>query len=77
MSLLRPLQHRAVGQLGMVGLLPLAYGLVRDQLTLDAAATRALVLLVLLIVADRVVSVIAAVAFRPPVPRDRGPDDAR
>ena len=74
MSVLRPLHHRGVGQLGMVAMVPVAHGLVRDQLTLEAAAMRALVLLALLVVADRVVSLIAAVAFKPVAHEDHGPD---
>lgn len=53
--MLAPVKSRAVAAIGLLGLLPIALGLVRGTLTLDAAGFRAGVLLVGLVVVERVV----------------------
>jgi len=50
-----PLRSRALALAGLLGLLPLALGLLRGTLTLDAAGLRAAVLLGVLVVIERLV----------------------
>jgi hypothetical protein len=50
-----PLKNRALAMVGLVGLLPLALGLLRGTLTVDAAGFRAGVLLGALMVIERFV----------------------
>ena len=50
-----PLKNRALATLGLLGLLPLALGLLRGTLTVDAAGFRAAVLLGALVVIERFV----------------------
>ena len=50
-----PLKNRTLALLGLLGLLPLALGLVRGTLGLDAAGLRAAVLLGVLVVVERVI----------------------
>jgi hypothetical protein len=50
-----PLKSRPLAILGMLGLLPLALGLVRGTLTLEAAGLRAAVLLGVLMAVERLV----------------------
>ena len=50
-----PLKNRALATLGLLGLLPLALGLLRGTLTVDAAGFRAGVLLLALMVIERFV----------------------
>ena len=50
-----PLKHRGLALIGLLGLLPLALGLLRGTLTLDAAGLRAVTLLGGLVVVERFV----------------------
>lgn len=68
-----PLSNRALAAIGLLGLLPLALGLVRGTLTLEAAGLRAAVLLAVLAVVERLVLPFGALLVEP---RRRG-DDAR
>lgn len=52
--MLAPVRHRALAIIGLVLLVPLGIGLLRDSLTLETAGTRAAILLVVLAVIDRV-----------------------
>jgi hypothetical protein len=50
-----PLKSRTLAVLGLLGLIPVALGLLRGTLTLEAAGLRAAVLLVILVVVERFV----------------------
>jgi hypothetical protein len=52
--MLAPVRHRALAIIGLVLLVPLGIGLLRDSLTLETAGMRAGILLVALAVIDRV-----------------------
>jgi hypothetical protein len=65
-----PLRNRALAAVGLVGLVPLALGLLRGTLTLDVAGFRAAVLLVTLALVERFV-----LPFRALVVEPRRPDD--
>jgi hypothetical protein len=51
---LAPVRHRALAIIGLVLLVPLGVGLLRDSLTLEVAGMRAALLLGVLAVIDRV-----------------------
>ena len=70
--MLAPLKNRALALIGLLGLVPLALGLVRGTLTLDAAGFRAAVLLVGLALVERLVLPFRALLVEP----RRGGDDA-
>jgi hypothetical protein len=65
-----PLRNRALAAIGLVGLVPLALGLLRGTLTVDAAGFRAAVLLAVLALVERFVLPFRALLVGP-----RRPDD--
>lgn len=67
-----PLKNRTLAVMGLLGLVPLALGLIRGTLTLDAAGFRAAVLLVGLALLERLVLPFRALLVEP----RRGADDA-
>lgn len=67
-----PLRNRALAAIGLVGLVPLALGLLRGTLTVDAAGFRAAVLLAVLGLVERLVLPFRALLVGP-----RQPDDHR
>ena len=74
------MKHKVVALLGLIGMVPISLGLVRSSLTIETAASRALVLLVICLVADRVVMPLVVAALGPPsaaaVARRRAEDRA-
>jgi hypothetical protein len=71
-----PLKHRAVALVGAVGMIPIALGLINQSLTVPAAAVRAVVLLVVLMVLEAVaVPVVRSVLADPEPSRRRGDDE--
>jgi hypothetical protein len=67
---LAPVKTKGVALLGLVCMVPIALGLMRSTLTLDEAAQRAIVLLVVLAVVDRLVVPLAASLLGPPKRRE-------
>ena len=73
--MLAPLKNRTVAAVGLVGLVPIALGLVRGTLTLDAAGFRAGVLLAVLVIVEQVVLPIRSLLIGPrPSGGPPGPD---
>jgi hypothetical protein len=73
-----PLKSRTLALLGLLGMLPLALGLVRGTLTLDAAGIRAAVLLAILMIVERIVlpfRILLADAAPPARRQEDGPGD--
>jgi hypothetical protein len=70
---LAPLKNRVLATLGLLGLVPLALGLLRGTLTVDAAGLRAAVLLGALVVIERFVLPFRALLLDP----GRGADNER
>jgi hypothetical protein len=70
-----PLRSRLLALVGLLGLVPLALGLLRGTLTLDAAGLRAAVLLGVLVVVERLVLPWKAL-LADPNPGRRRRDDA-
>lgn len=68
-----PLRNRALAALGLLGLVPIALGLLRGTLTLDAAGFRAAVLLGALALVERFVLPFRALLVEP----RRAADDGR
>jgi hypothetical protein len=67
---------RAVAIIGLVLLIPIGLGLIRDSLTLETAGIRAGILLVVLTVIDRVgVPIVRMVVGDPAPERRRAPAD--
>ena len=64
------MKHRGVALVGLLAMVPIALGLVRNTLTLSAAATRALVLLVILWVIEAVVLPLGQMALHTPKRRE-------
>jgi hypothetical protein len=64
------MKHRIVALLGLTGMVPICLGLVRATLTVETAAQRALVLLVICAVLDKVVLPVGLAFFGPPKRRD-------
>lgn len=60
-----PLRTRALALAGLAALVPVALGLVRGSITIEAAAVRAGVLLVALVVIDRLVVPVIRELFSP------------
>ena len=60
-----PLRTRALAIVGLVLLAPLAYGALQGTLTLEAAATRAVVLVVVLLLVERLVLPLVRAALAP------------
>lgn len=58
-------RNRFLAVAGLAGLVPVALGLVRGSVTVEAAAVRAAVLLVLVVAVDRLVLPIARDLVRP------------
>ena len=69
--MLAPVRHRVVALIGLVLLIPIGVGLLRDSLTLETAGIRAGILLVVLAVIDRVVVPIVKVIVGDPRPERR------
>ena len=70
-----PLRSRALALAGLLGLVPLALGLLRGTLTLDAAGLRAAALLGALVVVERLVLPFKAL-LADPHPGRRRQDDS-
>jgi hypothetical protein len=66
-----PVKTRAVAVVGLLLLIPIGLGLVRDSLTLETAGLRAGVLLVILTVVDRVGVPIVRMMVGDPTPDRR------
>jgi hypothetical protein len=66
-----PVKNRAVALVGLLLLIPLGVGLVRDSLTLETAGIRAAILLVILTVIDRVLVPIVVMIIGEPRPERR------
>jgi hypothetical protein len=73
---LRPVHSRAVALVALAALLPIAWLLLRGGLDLTAAATRAVVVLLGAIVADRVLVPVVGLLLQPPGPPDPPEPDA-
>ena len=70
-----PLKNRTLARLGLLGLLPLALGLLRGSLTLESAGLRAAVLLGVLVALERLVLPFKALLLTGPAPDRRQRDD--
>jgi hypothetical protein len=70
-----PLKNRTLALIGLLGMLPLALGLVRGTLTVDAAGLRAAVLLILLVLVERLVLPFKALLASADPPGRRLDDD--
>jgi hypothetical protein len=66
-----PVRHRGLALVGLVLLVPLAVGLLRDSLTPETAGIRAAILLAALMVVDRVALPIAQMLVGDPKPDRR------
>ena len=66
-----PVRHRAVALIGLLLMIPLGLGLVRNSLTLETAGIRAGILLVILTVIDRVLVPIVVMMIGDPKPDRR------
>ena len=65
-----PVKHRALGALGLLGLVPIGLGLVQGRLAVETAATRAVVLLAMLMVIEIVVLPLLVSVLGPPKRRN-------
>jgi hypothetical protein len=63
-------KHRPVAALGLLGMVPIGLGLVGGQMSIETAATRAVVLLAILMVIEIVVIPLLSSALGPPRRRD-------
>lgn len=74
--MLKPVRHWPTALVGLVLLIPLGLGLVRGSLSIEDAAYRALVMIVVLGVCDHIVVPLASLLVGPPRPEDDEGDAA-